>query len=187
MKQMLGEAAALSLDSAILSSTAAVPDVRPAGILAGLTPITATAGGGTDAMTADLQKLVAALATAGGGTDQVIIAAPQQALALKLTAGAKFNAPVLASAVLAAGTVIAIEPSSFVSTVDATPEFNTSSESAIHEDTAPVSIGTPGSPNATASPTRSLFQTDCTAIRMILRIGWAMRAAHVAHVTGATW
>ena len=64
----------------------------------------------------------------------VFITAAKQATTLKLTAGPKFDYPVIASASLAAGTVISVEITSFVSAFSPTPEFETSKYAAIHRE-----------------------------------------------------
>lgn len=187
-RQILGEAAALALDAAVFSSTAA-SSIRPAGILNGVTPITPTAGGGQAALATDIGNIFEALASAGAGVDVVLIANPGQAASLKIWAGPKFDYPVLASAALAPGTVIALEAGSFVSGFSSEPEFESSTETVLHmEDTTPLPLGSVGSPNTIAAPTRSLWQTDCIALRMILRCGWGVRApGHVQVINSVTW
>ena len=187
-KQMLSEAAALALDAALFSATAGSA-IRPPGIFNGVTAITAAAGGGEAALAKDIGALVNALAAAGAGKDVVFIAAPGQAASLKIWAGPKFDYEILASTALPAGQIIAIEAGSFVSAFSAVPEFNTSDEMVIHmEDTAPAQIVGPPGPATVATPTRSLWQTDCLALRLILRCGWGVRAAgHVQFISGTTW
>jgi hypothetical protein len=188
IRQMLSEAAALAIDAKVFSTDAEVTDVSPAGILAGVTPIAPTAGGGIAAFAGDLENLVGALADAGGGTAPVFICSPELAVTVKLLAGPKFDYPILASSAVAAATIIAIEGTSFVIGFDPVPEFRTSTETVLHQDTAATAISTAGTPNAIASPVRSLFQTNCISIRTILRASFAMRAAgHVQFITAATW
>jgi hypothetical protein len=71
---LLREDAAIALDSSLFSTTAASSS-RPAGLLNGVTPITATTGGGTTAMNADLGKLAAAIAAAGGHVENIAFVA----------------------------------------------------------------------------------------------------------------
>ena len=80
-----------------------------------VTPLTATSRGSQNALSKDVEGLVNTLATNGGGIDVVFIAAPAQAAAMRLWAGPHFSFPILASAALANGTVVAVEASSFVS------------------------------------------------------------------------
>jgi hypothetical protein len=114
----------------------------------------------------------------------VFIAPPQQAGALKVWAGPKFDYPVLASAVLAAGTVIAVEASALASAFSPVPEFSSFTQGVLHEDTEPLPIvdGTP------APGTRSLWQTDAIALRMILRASYGMRGTGLVQVVqGTNW
>src|SRR5215471_1474117 len=86
VRQTLSEATGLALDLQMWSSDPG-DATKPPGLFAGVTPITPTAGGGTNAMTGDLGNLFAALAAHSGGKTAVIIAALPQAVKLKLTAG----------------------------------------------------------------------------------------------------
>jgi hypothetical protein len=184
INKILSEAVNLRFDSELLSNTAASGS-RPAGLRAGVTPLTgATAG--SEAMTADIGALVGALATAGGGQDVVFIASPKQAAALKLRAGAQFTWPILSSPALAAGVVMAIETGGVVFGFSQIPEFEVSRHSALHmEDTSPAALNTGG---VTASPIRSLWQTATVAMRMSLRVAWSVRATGLVQVlTGANW
>jgi hypothetical protein len=187
--ELLNEAVALLLDSNLFSNAAASAGVSPAGLLNGVGGITAATGGGVNALAKDVESLVGALAAAGGGTNPVFIAAPGQVAAIRIWAGPKFDYPVLASAALAAGTIVAIEAKSFVSGFSATPSFDTSDQSVVHlEDTSPAQVATTGSPNVVAAPLRSLWQSNCTAVKMILRCAWGMRTTgHVQFVSSTTW
>jgi len=186
---LLNEAAALLLDSNLFSNAAAAAGVSPAGLLNGVSGITAATGGGVEAMTKDVEALIVALAAAGGGGSPVFVAAPGQAAAMKMRIGPRFDYPVLASAALAAGTIIAIEAKSFVSGFSATPTFDVSDQTVLQlEDTSPAQVGTVGTPNVVAAPLRSLWQTNCTAVKMVLRCAWGMRATgHVQFVSSTTW
>jgi len=93
---------------------------------------------------------------------------------------------VLASAALAAGTVVAIEASAFASAFSPVPEFSSCTQGVLHEDTVPLHIvdgsGTP------APGTRSLWQTDTIALRMVLRASYGMRGnGLVQMIQNVTW
>jgi hypothetical protein len=90
---------------------------------------------------------------------------------------------------VAAGTVIALDPAAFASAFGPDPEISSSTETLVHlEDTTPAQIGTAGSPNVVAAPTRSLFQTDAIAVRLILRCAWTWRVpGAVSWIQNATW
>ena len=178
------EAAAALLDKKMFSTDAASATAPP-GILLGATSVTASASSEAWAISSDIGALVGALATNGAGLEPVIIASPSQVAALKMWKQPDFF-PVLASVALAAGTVVAVEASSFVSGLDGIPEFSTSTGATLHmEDTTPTDIVTGGT---AAHPVKNLFQTDLIGLKMILRASWGMRnAKHVAIVTGVTW
>jgi hypothetical protein len=187
-QQIISEASALALDAAMFGSQASTAAI-PSGILFGVTPITGTVGGGINALTGDFRAMFQALAANGAGKGAIFVAAPQQVASLKAFVGPRFDFEVLASAALAAGTVIAIEPSSFCSGFDFAPEFTTSTTALMHfDDTTPIDIGTPGTPPTVAAPAKSLFQTEAIALRMRLRAAWAMRAqGHVQLIQNASW
>ena len=140
------------------------------------------------ALAKDIEMLLGALAAAGGGVNPVFITSPANCASMKLLVGPRFDYPIIASVGIAAGTLIAIEASSFVSGFSGAPEFFTSVESTLHMETVPLPFSTVGSPNTIAAPERSLYQTDTVATKMILRCSWAMRApGHVQYLTGVNW
>lgn len=185
---LMDDAAARALDATMFSTSAAT-SAAPAGLLNGVAPLAATAGGGVGAMAGDLAKLAGAIQGAGGGSDIVLVTAPQQAMTASILAGANFRAPIIATSNLAAGTIIAVEPRAFASGFSDVPRVDVGREATIHlEDAAPLHISTTGAPNVVAAPTRSMFQTDAVALRLVLRVAYGMRAPGlVQFITGATW
>jgi len=185
-RQTLEEAVGFALDQKMFSADAASASA-PAGLFAGIAPVTAATGGGPVAMTTDLSKLFAALAANGGGKNAVVVAAQAQANTLKLNAGPQFTVPIIASTGLAAGTVSVIESASFVSGFSSTPEFRVGDQAAYHaEDTAPTDI-TGGTPSP-AVPVKSLWQTHSIGMKMDLFCSWGLRAAgHAQWLSGASW
>lgn len=190
VRMTVSEAAGLALDAALFSATAATA-AQPAGILHGITALTPTAGAslGFDACGQDLGNLVQDIASRAGGANAFFVGAPHQATAIRFWAGGQFGRgqgdllPVAASAGLAEGTIICIEPGSLALTLSA-PEFSVANVATVHqEDTNPADIvsGTP------ATPVKSMFQTDSMALRMTLTASWGMRAPHVSYMTGVGW
>jgi hypothetical protein len=170
------------LDAAIFGSQ---PDngAIPQGILNGVTPITATAGAGINALTGDIKALMSALAAAGAGRGTVFVAGPAQVASMKIMLGPKWDYPLLASQALAAtNSLIALEAGSFVSGFFFAPEYVITDATALHEeDTTPGNI-------SGSTPVRSLFQTDALALKMTLRAAFGMRAqGHAQVVNGCTW
>jgi hypothetical protein len=182
VKQTLGEASGLALDAQMFSATGGDAS-KPPGLFNGITPQTATAGGGSAAMMGDIKNLFTALAAAGGGKTAVIVAAVPQATALKMTVGPQFGTPILASTGIAAGTVAVVESASFVSGFSPTPEFNVSNQAIYQaEDTSP------SDPIMSGQLVRSLFQIDALALKINLWAAYGLRAAgHAQYVTPVTW
>jgi hypothetical protein len=185
LQQTLQEATGLALDLAMFSSAAG--NGQPPGLFAGVAPITPTAGGGSGAMMTDFGNLFSALASHGAGKTAVIVAAMPQAIALKLTAGPKFDIDIIASTALATGTVAVLEVASFVSAFSDVVEFSTTKTGALHmEDTSPTHI-TGGTPSP-AVPVKSIYQIDALALKSTLWASWGLRATgHCQFLTGATW
>ena len=68
IRQAMSDDTGIALDSYLIDNVAASAGVRPAGLLNGVTPITASAATpATAAMVADLKALVGAITAAGGG------------------------------------------------------------------------------------------------------------------------
>ena len=175
----LREAAAVALDAAMFSNDAGVPDERPPGLLNGVAAITAsTATPASEAMAEDLATLAGAILRVGGPL--IFIAAPEQAVAIGLRAPG-FQFPVLPSAALPAGTVIAIAGNGLAAAIESVPDIRASIEATFHEETTPAVL-------MTAPPVRNLFQTDALALRMVLPCDWALRSSGaIAFVQGASW
>ncbi len=173
-----------TLDSLLFDSNPAVPELRPAGLLHGVTPLTAATGGGDDAMTADLQSLIGSVAPVSGNADVVFVCAAQQALAIALRAGFHFDYDVLSSAQLAPGTVIAIVPRALAVAADI-PAIEASAQAVLTPDTAGLPIVNGGAP---APQVVSLFQTDSIGLRLRWPISWMLRDSRaLAVVTNTTW
>ena len=184
----LRESTAFSLDASLFSNAAATAE-RPAGILDGIAPLTAATGGDDAAIGADLSALAGAIGTVTTGL--AIVAHPAQAHAIKLRRGGTFPAdvPVWPTLGVSAGTIIALDPAAFASGFGPEPEIKEETDALMHmEDTTAGQVSTPGSPNTVAAALRSLFQTECVAVRLILRCAWAWRVpGAVAWISGTTW
>jgi hypothetical protein len=187
VRQVLVENVGASLDAALFNANAAVPGTSPAGILNGITPITAAASGTpTEKMVADIGAIAQVIAqVAGSNGGAIIVAAPREAVMLSMLAEESFIWPIFMSAALPAGTVIGIAAAGLATAIDA-PRIESSSEVTLHMDDAPGELVSTG--GALAHPVRSAFQTDSTALRFILPATWARRSNKaVAWVQGAQW
>jgi HK97 family phage major capsid protein len=169
------------LDAAAFSATAATA-VSPAGLLVGVTAVTPA---GTAASVRTLAQVLAAVRAMGKKfTDAnrslanvVAVMTPDTRLGLSLVANSVGQYPLQAE--LAAGRFMGMDvissnaaPANTITFIDASemwfglgaPQFQVSDSAALAMDD--------GAP-AAGSPTRSLFQTDSYAIRMIAHTGWA--------------
>jgi hypothetical protein len=204
IKQAMSDDTSMALDAFLIDNVAASAGVRPAGLLNGLSTLTAsTATPATAAMVADLKNLIGTIIAQGGGRDIAILMNPAQALSLSFAqtttgdflfanqaeAGSKFGARFIVSASCPAGTVIAVDAADFASAQGDAPRFAVSTDATLHEeDTTPLALGTgtQGS-GVLAVPMRSLFQTDAVAVRMSLYVTWAMRrTGMVQFISGIT-
>jgi HK97 family phage prohead protease len=202
LRQAMQEDTAIAIDTVLLGNGAATA-TTPAGIRNGVSGQTPTAGGGFNALVGDLKNLVGVLVAANSLRSPVFIMNPAQALSIGLTQNAGGDFPfraeinantllgygVIQSSTQPAGTVTLVDAADFFSATGDEPQFDVSDQAVLHmEDTTPLPIGSTGTPNVVAAPTRSLWQTDSIGIRMLLDINWAMRRVGVvAWVAGVTW
>jgi hypothetical protein len=186
--RLLIEDIGATLDASMFSATAASSS-RPAGLLNGITALTATTGGGEAAIRGDLAKL-AVVATATGASDLVFIASPSYAARAALYPNVVGdNLRVWPSVAVADGTIIAIAPGAFVSGFGAVPRIDAARHATLHlDDASPLAISTAGTPNTVAAPVSSMFQSDTIALRVILDAAWTLRATGaVAWLQSASW
>jgi hypothetical protein len=180
VRQALIESTGPAIDKVLFSTAAAAAD-RPAGLMNGIAPLTpAAAGAKEQAIVDDLQTLAGAVAPVAGNSDIVIVAAPAQAVALALRMPARLSWPVLISASLTAGTVIAVAANAIVSAVDGVPQIDARREVGLNlADPAAELVNVSG---VYAQPIGSTFQTDEVALRLRWPISWALRKS-----TGLAW
>ena len=186
VRQALIDSTAPALDAALLSNTAAVAGLRPAGILVGATAVTASAGTTpSEAMADDLAALAGAISQYAGNGAIAYVMAPPQAVRAALVAGGSLA--VLTSSSLTAGTVIALATNAVASAIEPV-QIDASRAVSIHEADPAAVIATAGSPVVYAAPQRSLFQTDSVALRLRWPLSWTVRnPGAVAFVTATKW
>jgi hypothetical protein len=114
-----------------------------------------------------------------GNNPIVILASAKQAVALLPRFGTTLD--VLSCAALPVGTIAAVAANGLASISDAAPEYTVTDEVSLHMDSAAQPIGT-------AAPAKSMFQTQCIAIRIKMKLTWMVRDARaVALVSGTQW
>jgi HK97 family phage prohead protease len=198
LRQAIQDDTAIAIDSVLLDTNAATA-VRPAGLLNGVTPLTATAGGGFNALVGDIKQLSGALLTATRGNvrSPAWIMNPQQVMSAGLTpapasgvfpfdtSGGNLNGwPIIDSGTVPMGTIIAMDAADFVGAGE-NPRFEISDQATLHfEDTAPLDIVA----GTASTPVKSLWQTDSIGLRLILPLNWLnRRPGTVAAIVGVTW
>jgi HK97 family phage major capsid protein len=148
---------AVALDGALLGSAAAVAGVRPAGLLAGVTP-TASAGATTANIITDIRALLAAMIAANIGAAPVLIMNSNRLLGLstavnatgqfmfrdEIAQGRLLGVPVLSSTTVPAASVLCVDANSFAAAND-TPAFMISDQAVLtmanSDGTAPTQAG----------------------------------------------
>jgi hypothetical protein len=186
---LIAEQAALSLDAAVFDAAAA-DAVRPAGLLNGVVPTAPTAGGGLHAVATDIANMAQAMSAAGiSVSDLVIVAGASAAVKLKLLAGPLFDYRVLETTGLAGDTVVAIQPAAIATGFTGAPEVSMAKQATAHfDDTSPLTISTPGSPNTVAAVTRSAWQQNLLFLKVRLNGAWGVVVpGAVQCVNGVTW
>jgi hypothetical protein len=168
-----------SLDKALFSDDAETP-LAPAGLRAGVTPISAGAS-----MSEDLGNLVETIAAAGFDPESAaFLAAPAQAMAMRLVAGPHFEYKIIGAHGLPPKTVMAIDTGALAFSYADAPEVQLRKEPSIHFADAPLPLVNSG---VVASPAKNLWQCGLMALRTIARIAWAAGAGSVAVVEGVSW
>lgn len=173
MRKLLQEKVSQGLDKLLLDAIE-TDGVRPSGLRFG---VAAETSGGALAMQADLAEIGANVVGVAGSLANIIyIASPDIALKIAINLP-MFPFPVFASAGLAAsGTCAAVATNGLAVAASPTIRFESSDQTVVHSDTAPVPISVAGTPNVVAAPAISLWQVDASAIRVIFEIDWAWRA-----------
>jgi hypothetical protein len=195
IRQAITEDTSVAIDTILLDATAA-DTTRPAGLRNGVTESANSTLTTLDGMIADFKVLATALITGTNGNirNPVWIMNPTCALNIvtkttttgdtpyraEIAAGTLFGWPIIQSTNIPFDRVIAMDAADFMTATGDTPNFSVSDQAVLHmEDTTPLAIGTAATPNTVAAPVRSLWQTDCIGIRMLLDINWAMRRTGV--------
>lgn len=185
---VLHEKTSLGLDTIFFDSTAA-DTTRPQGVRYNVAAITAAAAG-AGAMVADLAALVAAVAAQAVTMQNIILVASPNVVAKILLTVPNLPFKLFASAGLGASNVVlALATNTIVAAVEDI-RVEVSKEATFHfEDTTPAPLSAVGTPNTVAAPVRSLYQTDCVAVRLVAHLNWVQRTASggVAWIENVNW
>ncbi|MBB3540801.1 phage major capsid protein [Rhizobium sp. BK399] len=186
VRQGLSDDIGLSIDSYLISNAAAT-FYQPAGLLNGVTPITASTATGAEAAAADLSALAAAIQPSP--VQPVFLMNGAQAVSAGLLVPGIGNVvDVLTSDVIPAKEIICLDAADFVSAAD-DGEISVADGSTFvpRDDPVPVSQGASGAGADTAQHV-SLWQLDCIGVRVLETASWAMRrAGRIAYVEDVSW
>ena len=164
LKNALRKAYSRVLDQALLSNQAAITNVRPAGLQAGVTGATPTAGGGDTAVRGDIMKLLTAMTGAQLGSKPVLVMNNMDRLAVsmmvstlseylfrdELASGQLMGIPVIASANVPQHLLMLIDADAFASAFDP-PMFDVSDVATVVESSASTAAPTMASTGAGAA------------------------------------
>jgi hypothetical protein len=181
IQNMLAESAGPALDLVAFSSAAATPDA-PAGLLYGITPLTASVSTDFfDALAADVATVVGAIAPVAGAGNVGFVMHPAQYFSVRLRTFdfMEAGAVILATAALPVGSLVAIALNALVSATSP-PQFETGTQTMLSMNDTPTAWPNP--------PVSSMFQTASTAIKMVNKVSWALRSSQaIAVINGVKW
>lgn len=192
----LVNAAVQRIDTTFLGALAAVAGVSPAGLLNGVTGISASGTDG-DAVRADIRALYDVFIAAKNAMGLYFVMNPSLAKALQLmtnalgqkefpdirqTGGTLEGDPVVTGENVGGDDMILLKPSDIWKIGDGGVEVSVSRDAAIEMDNAP----TGDSQAPTAASLVSMFQTESTAIKVVRSMNFAKRRSHAAqYIEGA--
>jgi Phage capsid family len=173
--------AGVALDGILLDSNALVANTRPAGLRNGISTLTASnQADPLNAFAEDIVALINAVAPVGGNGPYIIVANPGRAAAMQLKfIGEISNLTILGSSALTTE-IVAIAPGALVTAIDPEPAIETAKSASLHMDTAPVAVGS-------ASPHKSMFQTDSMALKVRWPVSWMLRDPRGVAWMTPTW
>lgn len=185
IRQLMTENVGLSIDKLFLEATD-TDGVRPAGLRYG---VAALSSAGATKMMEDLTTLASTVAPKASSIDDIVFVASVDLAVKIMLALPNLKIPVIATAGFTAGTIAAMVPSALGVAASPTIKFDVNNETALHlEDTSPAHLSATGTPNVVSAPSRSLWQTDAKAIRLIFEVDWKWRTTGaIAWMTSIGW
>lgn len=198
VRDALVEASAQRIDTTFLGAVAAVAGVSPAGLLNGVTGISASGSDG-DAVRADIKALYEVFINAKNATGLWFVMNPSLAKSLQLMTnalgqkefpdiramgGTLEGDPVATGENVGGDDMILLKPSDIWKIGDGGVEVSMSRDATIEQDTAPQ--GASDTPVAASANMVNMFQTESTAIKVVRSMNFAKRRTHAAqYIEGA--
>lgn len=197
LRRSIVDDTAVTLDSILLDATAG-DTIRPAGLLYGVSAAASGYGGGDYvAVKEDFKALLAPFIAANAADSITVLMNPKQGLNITLMDGPDNNpdwfgklaerVTIIESTNVTDGRLIAVRNSDFATALGDMPEFEVSNQATIHmESASPTNVIT--SSAAAAGEVQSLWQTDSSALRMIMDVSWTMaRSGMVQWIDGTSY
>ena len=175
LRALLAEDLRLFIDSILLGDADATA-AQPAGLLSDATVVAPGAS-----LAEDIAALLGAIAPA---YRPVLIASAGTAGSVSVLAPG-LAVPVIASPLLVAGALVAVDAAAFASAISA-PNFSVSESAEVNFQSTPAAISAPGP--TLAAPTFSLWQQASVGIRLIFDFNWVLRRPDaVAVLSDPAW
>jgi hypothetical protein len=176
-RRKLAEDVGAQLEASLFGNAAAVANQSPAGLLASVQTVNASTGTVPgDALVADIGALAGAVSATGGP----VIYVGNAAEVARIKARLPFMTGVYASGAIAAGSAlvaIAVRGICVAGSADG-PVIDTAAEATLWMDDAATNQQLTSTGPSYVYPIRNLFQSDCTAIRLIMPdLTWGQRIA----------
>jgi hypothetical protein len=170
----------LALDAAFFSSGAATAST-PAGILNGISPLTASTN--TDSyggFAEDVSSLINSVSAVGGKGPFLFIGSPGRITTMRMHYATEENPidfdVIMSNAV--GNNLVVVAPRAIVAALSAEPEVETANAATLVMDTSPGAAGTTGTGE------KEMWQTDSLAIKVRWPVSWAVRDPRaVAYLT----
>lgn len=186
IRLLVREDAAAAIDAAYFSNLAATDTVHD-GLLNGLTPIAGFSGADKEAARTDLVALTNAVSVGGSGQILFVVSPSRYARLPLIWPDLDIN-NFMPSLAVAEDAIVAVDPLSIAHAFGDDFDIDASDEAVLHmEDSNPLEIVS-GTGPTTSDPVRSVYQTDCIAVRLLGDVAFAKRrSGAVAVVNGASW
>ena len=186
VSDVLKRSASAALDAALFSTSAATV-AQPAGVRSGVAALTPSAA--TDPfemIPEDVANLINAVAPVGGNGPFVLIGSPGRMAALIIRFAIQGGVTVDIMASSAVGNdLLCVAPNALVCALAPEPEIDTATAGELHMNDTPLPLVDSG--GIVASPSKSLFQTETTAIKMRWPVSWAVRDARACSWVTPAW
>jgi hypothetical protein len=181
ISDVLRRSLGLALDLVLFDANASTA-ARPAGLRNGIAASAPSASAEPfGAFFEDMATLLNAVGQVGGPGPYAVVSSVGRIASMRLRFITEDPNLVLLGSAAVGTDMLAVACAGLVAALDPDPELETANAASLHmEDTTPAPLGT-------ASPARSLFQTDTIAIKVRWPVSWAIRDSRAIAWLTPTW